>query len=105
MSQPVGYSGTPLVKKLGIKAGAVMHSIDAPSHYAELLGELPPGVKAIRRLGPGTDFIHIFAIAAAQLLVTLPKAKAALKKDGMIWVSWPKKTAKVATDLTEDRVR
>ncbi len=91
--------------KLGIKPGAVMHAVNAPPHYAELLGGLPEGVKAIKRLRPGTDFVHIFATQEAELATALPKAKAALKTDGMLWVSWPKKAAKQATDLTEDRIR
>jgi hypothetical protein len=100
-----GYSGTPLVKKLGIKPGAVMHAINAPPHYANLLHDLPAGVKTLKRLRPGTDFVHLFATKEAQLAAALPTAKAALKTDGMLWVSWPKKAAKQDTDLTEDRVR
>ena len=105
-TQPAaGYSGTPLVKKLGIKPGAVMHAINAPPHYAKLLGELPQGVKSLKQLRPGADFIHLFATKEAELAAALPKAKAALKTDGMLWVSWPKKAAKQDTDLTEDRIR
>lgn len=100
-----GYSGTPLLTKLGIKPGAVMHAINAPPHYAKLLGELPEGVKIMKRLGAGADFIHLFATKEAELATVLPKAKAALKTDGMLWVSWPKKAARQDTDLTEDRIR
>ena len=96
---------TPLVKKLGIKPGAVMHTVNAPLHYADLLGELPEDVKTTKSARPGADFIHIFVTNEADLSAALPKAQAALKKDGMIWVSWPKKASKVETDINEQTLR
>ncbi|MCZ6559785.1 MAG: DUF3052 domain-containing protein, partial [Gammaproteobacteria bacterium] len=70
-----GYSGTPLVKKLGIKAGFSIGLIDPPAEYLELLGELPSGVSFRRRLVAPTDFVHLFAACQRDLDKALPRAK------------------------------
>ena len=100
-----GYSGTPLIRKLGIKAGYKICVIDQPPNYWELLGDLPEQV-SIRELGAGSfDFIHIFAGGRAQLERQMQALKASIVPAGMIWVSWPKKASKVPTDLTGNVVR
>jgi hypothetical protein len=100
-----GYSGTPLMQKLGIKAGYRICAIDPPPNYWHLLGDLPERV-SVRELGDGTfDFIHIFAGGRAQLEGQMEILKASIVPSGMIWVSWPKKASKVPTDLTENVVR
>jgi hypothetical protein len=101
--QRMGYSGTPLVKKLGIKAGMALAIHDPPDHYWELLGDLPPAL-VIDGEAP-YDFIHIFTTVRAELENELPRLRGQIAQNGMIWVSWPKKAAKVATDVTEDVVR
>ncbi|TNE64607.1 MAG: DUF3052 domain-containing protein [Alphaproteobacteria bacterium] len=97
-----GYSGTPLIKKLGIREGFAVTFLDAPEDYGLLLGPLPVGV---HEAAMGLDFVQGFftrrAVMAAALETWLPR----IKRDGMIWVSWPKKAAKVETDITEDVVR
>jgi len=98
-----GYSGTLLVKKLGIKAGMALAVRNPPDHYWELLGELPPGL-VIGGDAPH-DFIHIFTTARAELENELPGLRSQIAQNGMVWVSWPKKAAKVPTDVTEDVVR
>ena len=100
-----GYSGKPLVAKLGIKPGARVLIVGAPRGYRTTLGPLPAGVRLARgRTGP-LDFIHVFARSAATLARSLPALKEALAQDGMLWVSWPKKTSGVATDVDENLVR
>jgi hypothetical protein len=101
----VGYSGTPLPKKLGIKEGARIFLDGAPENYVQLLGPLPPGVKLIPRIDSQTDFIHIFASERLRLVEALRHVMTAMKPDAAIWVSWPKKTSRMQTDITEDTVR
>ncbi|RLT33842.1 MAG: DUF3052 family protein [Chloroflexi bacterium] len=98
-----GYSGTSLVKKLGIKTGMALTVLNRPDHYWELLGDLPDGLR-IDGDAP-FDFIHIFTTARTELEDELPRLRGQIVQNGMIWVSWPKKAAKVATDVTEDVVR
>jgi len=102
-----GYSGTPLIKKLGIKPGQRICILNAPQGYDKTLGALPAGIKPASRLGNphALDFIHLFTKELAQLASSFPKLKAALSFDGTLWISWPKKSAKVASDLDENMVR
>lgn len=100
-----GYSGTPLVKKLGIKPGCRLFVQDGPDDYFDLLGPLPDGVAVLRRPTGKLDLVHVFTTQAAALAAALEKFRGQIAEDGVIWVSWPKKAAKVATDVTEDVVR
>lgn len=100
-----GYSNTPLIKKLGIKPGSRVYVRQSPVDYATLTGGLPPNAELKSRLGKGLDVVHFFTRSRSELEAFLPKAKQAIMPDGMIWVSWPKKVSKVATDVTEDVVR
>ena len=98
-----GYSGTPLVNKLGMKPGTRLTFLDAPADFATLLGELPTGAKMSAR---GTlDFAIVFVTTRAKLEKRFGVLIDRLAPAGMIWVSWPKKTSGVATELTEDVVR
>jgi hypothetical protein len=101
-----GYSGTPLVKKLGIKPGATVLLFNAPKDYRSWLAPLPEGVVfPAKAPKDGCAFVHLFVTSAAELKRDLPKARAAIAPDGMIWVSWYKKSAGIPTDVTEDTVR
>ncbi len=100
-----GYSGTPLVRKLGIAAGDRVALLDAPAGAAEHLGALPDGVTLRADLRGGCEVVVLFVVEAARLRERLPAAKKATFPDGMVWVAWPKKAAKVPTDITEDTVR
>lgn len=100
-----GYSGTPLVRKLGIRAGDRMTVLNPPPDYWDLLTGLPDGVESLTARARNLDFVHFFAQRAAELRRRLPKLLRAIRPDGMIWVSWPKKASKVETDVTEDVVR
>ena len=98
-----GYSGTPLVQKLGIKPGARFHFVSAPGHLPELLGPLPLGATPATR--GKLDFSLLFVKKLAELSTNFPRLRDRLEANGMLWVSWPKKTSGVATDLTENVVR
>jgi hypothetical protein len=100
-----GYSGKSLAAKLGLKEGAQVFLVNAPDAYAELVAPLPQGVEFVRRLTKDTDLIHIFATERARLSYELESALLKIRPDAVIWVSWPKKASKVATDITEDTVR
>lgn len=106
MTQPsAGYSGTPLWKKLGIREGATVLTVNAPANYAALLSGLPANVSFVENATPPVGFVHLFVTAKQELATQLPKLLGELASDGVIWVSWPKKTAKVKTDVTEDTIR
>lgn len=100
-----GYSGTPLLKKLGIKAGSRVAFVGKPAGYEATLGELPPGIKLSEQLIGRFDSVQVFATEEADLAKRFARAKSHLLPDGMIWISWPKKSAGVKTNLNENRIR
>jgi hypothetical protein len=103
---PAGYSGTPLVRKLGIKPGARLGLIRAPEGFETTLGEVPPGVEVRRRLGGRPfDVIVAFFDRSAELERRLPALTGALDPAGGLWLAWPKRASGVATDLTDNVVR
>jgi hypothetical protein len=100
-----GYSGTPLVKKLGIKPGAVVAVINDPGHFGELVDPLPEAV-TLRHSGRGTaDVAVLFTKRRAELARRIDSLGRMIFPDAMLWICWPKKASKVATDMTEDVVR
>lgn len=100
-----GYSGTPLAKKLGIKSGFNIKLINAPDYYFDLFTDLPADLVLNGAEEATKDFIHFFTKEKAEYLSQLPLLKEQIKADGMIWASWPKKTSKIKTDITEDTIR
>ncbi len=100
-----GYSKTPLIKKLGLKAGFRLIILNAPENYEQTLGELPENVSVADTLTGPLDFIHFFTTRRDALVAEFPHLKQALAPAGLLWISWPKRTSKVATDLTEDIIR
>jgi hypothetical protein len=105
MSPPAGYSGTPLPKKLGIKAGAVVALVDAPEGFEDTLGELPEDVAVRRQLRGPLDVIVFFTASRAKLQRRIGQLRAALDPAGRLWVAWPKRASGAPTDVTEDVVR
>src|SRR5215472_13462481 len=101
-----GYSGTPLWKKLGYKNGERTYVEGAPTTYATMLG-LPADISVQweKRICNGLTLAHIFATSRANLEKKLSSLRKTIDSAGMIWVSWPKKSSGVATDVTEDVVR
>ena len=91
------------MQKLGIKPGARMQFVSAPSQLPQLLGPLPVGASTTTR--GKLDFALLFAERFADLANSFPKLRDRLESNGMLWVSWPKKTSGVATDLNENIVR
>ena len=104
-SPPAGYSGTPLARKLGIAAGSRVVTRGAPADYAQLLEPLPAGVVFEKSVSLVTNIVHIFGDRKATLRSELEALRHAIKPDGVVWVSWPKKASKVPTDITEDTIR
>ncbi len=101
---PAGYSGTPLVRKLGIKPGMRVAVVACPVPYTQLVNDLPGDIVLCDEPGERADLVHVF-VTARQELEQLPRLGRAVHPDGTIWVSWPKKSARVPTDVTEDIVR
>jgi hypothetical protein len=100
-----GYSGTPLAKKLGIAAGAKVLIVNEPTHYRDWLAPLPDGVDFVERLSAKVDVVHLFTIRRDELAVKLIQFRSKLPSDKIVWVSWPKKAAKLETEVTEDVIR
>lgn len=100
-----GYSGTPLVKKIGIKEGYSVAWVDAPATLKALIEPLPEKVRLTRKVVADHDCVHWFTKSADSLEIELPRLKKKIKDSGMIWVSWPKKSSGVRTDITEDMIR
>lgn len=111
MSDPLGYSSTPLAQKLGLKDGQRALFIDLPMSLAGLTTSR--NFVEARRItvdqfgdaAPGYDFVHVFTTARAVLESLARPLMNLIARDGTIWVSWPKKAAKVSTDITEDVIR
>jgi hypothetical protein len=100
-----GYSGTPLAKKLGIKPAMTLAAIDAPREYRSWLGDLPPGVRIVAAADGKIEAVHLFVTSRAVLRKKLAVFRKRLEPAGFVWVSWPKKSSKVETDITEDTIR
>ncbi len=100
-----GYSTRSLQDKLGIKPGKTVLLLNTSEGYSEVLGPLPDGVDLRRALRGELDFIHAFFETRAAYEQRLPKLKACLAKDGMLWISWRKGGPKSGTDMNENVVR
>ena len=100
-----GYSGTPLLKKLGIKPPLTFLVVDMPRDYRAWLGELPAGVRIVSRTSRPLEAAHLFVTRRSVLEKHLAIFRKQLEQSGFVWVSWPKKAAKVETDITEDVIR
>lgn len=101
-----GYSGTPLAKKLGIKEGFRVGFVNSPRGFQKELEDLPPGVKISSGLLPKPlDLIILFADSQRTLKIEFPRLTKKLTRNGMLWIAWPKKASRVATDLSDTSVR
>lgn len=97
-----GYSGTPLIKKIGIKAGHRLAVLNPPDNWDDLIGPLPEGIEMAESV---LDVAILFVTKRVDLADVFPQYQIRLAPKGMIWVAWPKKTSGVATDLTFDPVQ
>ena len=102
---PVGYSGTPLPKKLGMQASTQLAVLGERVDYAAFVGELPAGVRLGTAATPGTNLVHLFVTRREDLARYLQDLRAQLPSAAAVWVSWPKKASKVPTTVTEDVIR
>jgi hypothetical protein len=102
---PAGYSGTPLVQKLGYKVGFRVFLDGGPANYHELVHPLPNEVTFVSKLTKPVDLIHLFTKSAKELAAKLERYRSKIIQNGTIWVSWPKKASKVPTNITEDVIR
>ena len=102
--QPSGYSGTPLSKKLGIKEGFIVSVFNQPDYYFDLFADLPQ-IKITKDKKIKKDLIHYFVTMEKELVKNINDPKEQIVQSGMIWISWPKKSSKVETDITEDVIR
>jgi hypothetical protein len=100
-----GYSQRPLIEKLGLQAEARAIILRAPQGYTELMPELTQRAQVATRLMGLFDFIQYFATSTEQLEAVLPNLKRHLQSDGMLWVSWAKRTSPLHTGLSEIEVR
>lgn len=100
-----GYSETPLAQKLGIKPGMVVVTINPPTNYRGLVGTIPEGVSFAERLASGSTFVHVFTKKRDELAKTLLVVREKIADAGTVWVSWPKKSSGVTTDVSEDVIR
>ena len=100
-----GYSGTPLAKKLGFKEGHRVRIKSAPDDYLDLVSPRPEDVQISKFIRKGIDIFHFFTRSASELEAELPKLISAIDQNGMIWISWPKKSSGVPSTVTEDTIR
>ena len=100
-----GYSGTPLAQKLGIKEGQKVATIGVPVGYRKLLSPLPEKVSFTRELKSGATFLHLFVSDRKAMERELKRLRKLIADNGVLWVSWPKKSSGVTTDVTEDIIR
>lgn len=103
---PSGYSGTPLAKKLGLKAHFKVLLYNQPEHYFNLFADWPDSIEIQNEINSeGTDFIHVFCTSVEELQHAVKKYKESLKKNGLFWVSWPKGKSKIKTELKREFIR
>jgi hypothetical protein len=102
---PAGYSGTPLAKKLGIKPGQCTWRVNMPPSVAAEIADSGLAPTMLRSPQPGLEMAHIFVTRRAELAKHLCRLRPLLAPAGTLWVSWPKKSAKIDTDITEDAIR
>jgi hypothetical protein len=100
-----GYSGTPLEKKLGIRDNTRIRLINPPEDYFSFFTQWPVKVEIIEDLRLKKAFIHFFIKEEAEFYSILPRLKSEIEMNGMIWVSWPKKSSKIKSEITEDVIR
>lgn len=100
-----GYSGTPLARKLSLRDGQRVWFDSMPDSVQEEIGEYALDLSFAADPEDGVDAAHVFVTERGALESKLARLRPAIAKDGQIWVSWPKKSAGVATDITEDTIR
>ncbi len=101
----VGYSGKSLVEKLGLKTGLRVYFDNPPVFYEKEIASVLGSITVSEQLSGVFNFIHSFVTDKQELTETFPKLKEHLAKDGLLWISWPKGSSKIPTDLNENVIR
>lgn len=103
---PSGYSKTPLAKKLGIKENCNILLYNNPENYFDLFSDLPNGIHLLTKIEPeSADFMHLFCMSFDELNSIIANYKNAMTKSAFMWISWPKASSKIKTDLKRDIIR
>lgn len=105
MKLPTGYSGTPLIKKLGIKPGQRVLFVQPPADFDQTIGEMPEGVAMVTAGAKQIDVVLLFVISFAELKKRFAALSRKLVSNGSLWVCWPKRASGVPTDLNENVIR
>ena len=105
MATTTGYSSTPLAKKLGIREGMTIAIINPPDHYFNLFTDFPGQVKISTDKHEKKDLVHYFVKEQVRLVKDMFWLKNQIVQNGMIWISWPKKSSRIQTDMNEDLIR
>lgn len=100
-----GYSGTPLAKKLGIKEGMVIRLVNPPDDYTSFFTDLPIDVTFTKDAAIAKQMVHFFTKDIAALAKDIVALRQEIFPNGLIWISWPKKAAKIPCNITEDDIR
>jgi hypothetical protein len=100
-----GYSTVPLAKKLGIKSATTIRIVNAPEYYYDLFSDLPDDLKESVKGTSKVDFLHYFTMNRSYFLKDIRKLKASIRKNGTIWISWPKKASGIVSDIDEKFIR
>lgn len=104
-TKTAGYSGKPLAQKLGIKPGSRVKPRNAPDCYPELLGAIPEQATVSPRIKPPVDLYHAFVLTRIELANAVRQGLKEIHQDGMIRISWPRKSSHIPSEVTEDTVR
>jgi hypothetical protein len=99
------YSATSLAKKLGIRENFRIRLINNPVYYPELFTDWPAGIEVVENPGVKKNFIHLFVKKEVELFKFLPDLKNEIEQNGMIWVSWQKKTSGIRSGVNENMIR
>ncbi len=105
MMKPSGYSGTPLAKKLGIRDGFIIKLINQPPYYFQLFTDMPGNISIVTDGKAKKNFIHCFVTKAEELYSNIFSLRNEITENGIIWISWHKKSSKIPTDITENIIR
>ena len=100
-----GYSGTLLATKLGMKENSTIKLVNEPDYYRKLFTDYPGNMKVVADSRVKKDLIHYFTKSASKLNTEMKSLRREILENGMIWISWPKKSSKVETGLNENIVR
>ena len=101
----VGYSQTPLAQKLGIKHDFKIMVLNQPNYYFDLFTDLPSDIRIVKDKKKKKNLIHYFTTSVAELNANIKELRLEMEENGALWISWPKKAAKMQTDLNENVIR